>query len=49
MTLSSEKLRYLFQVARENNVVLIERTTLVYLRAFNQLDGWYTVTWWEIW
>ena len=37
MTLSSEKLRYLFQVARENNVVLIERTTLVYLRAFNQL------------
>ena len=36
MTLSSEKLRYLFQVARENNVVLIERTTLVYLRAFNE-------------
>ena len=37
LTLSSEKLRYLFEVARENNVVLIERMTLVYLRAFNQL------------
>ena len=37
MALSSERLRHLFQVARENNVVLIERMTLVYLRAFNQL------------
>ena len=43
MTLSSEKLRYLFQVARENNVVLIERTTLVYLRALISWYGWYTV------
>ena len=37
MTLSSDRLRRLFELARENNVVLIERMTLVYLRAFNQL------------
>ena len=37
MSLSSEKLRHLFDVARENHVVLIDRMTLVYLRAFNQL------------
>lgn len=34
MSLSSEKLRHLFDVARENHVVLIDRMTLVYLRAF---------------
>lgn len=37
ITLSSEKLRYLFNKAKEHNVVLIDRLTLVYLRAFNQL------------
>lgn len=37
VTLSSEKLRELFELAKENKVVLIERFTLVYLRAFNQL------------
>lgn len=37
MTLSSEKLRHLFEVARKNHVLLIDRMTLVYLRAFNQL------------
>ena len=35
--LSPDKLRTLFQMAKDNNVVLIERLTLVYLRAFNQL------------
>ena len=37
VTLSSDKLRKLFEKAKEHNVVLIERLTLVYLRAFNQL------------
>ncbi|MDY4692202.1 MAG: adenylyltransferase/cytidyltransferase family protein [Blautia sp.] len=37
VTLSSGKLRELFELAKENKVVLIERFTLVYLRAFNQL------------
>lgn len=37
ITLSSEKLRSLFEKAKENHVVLIDRLTLVYLRAFNQL------------
>lgn len=37
ISLSSEKLRYLFEKAKEHNVVLIDRLTLVYLRAFNQL------------
>lgn len=37
VTLSSDKLRELFEKAKEHNVVLIERLTLVYLRAFNQL------------
>lgn len=37
ISLSSEKLRYLFDKAKEHNVVLIDRLTLVYLRAFNQL------------
>lgn len=37
MTLSSDRLRHLFEIARENEVVLIDRITLVYLRAFNQL------------
>ena len=32
-----EKLRYFFRKAAEHKVVLIERLTLVYLRAFNQL------------
>ena len=34
---SPDKLRPRFQMAKENNVVVIERLTLVYLRAFNQL------------
>ena len=37
VTLSSERLRELFEKAKQNHVVLIERLTLVYLRAFNQL------------
>ena len=37
VALSSDKLRKLFEKAKEHNVVLIERLTLVYLRAFNQL------------
>ena len=37
VTLSSDKLRELFEKAKEHKVVLIERLTLVYLRAFNQL------------
>ena len=35
--LSPEKLRYFFRKAAEHKVVLIERLTLVYLRAFTQL------------
>lgn len=37
MTLSPDRLRALFKKAEEHNVVLAERLTLVYLRAFNQL------------
>lgn len=37
MTLSPEKLQELFDKAKEHQVVLVERLTLVYLRAFNQL------------
>lgn len=37
MTLSPERLKGLFKKAEEHNVVLAERLTLVYLRAFNQL------------
>lgn len=37
MTLSPDKLRELFKKAEEHSVVLAERLTLVYLRAFNQL------------
>ncbi len=34
---SKEKLKELFALATANNVILVERVTLVYLRAFNQL------------
>lgn len=37
MTLSPKKLQALFDKAKEHQVVLVERLTLVYLRAFNQL------------
>lgn len=37
MTLSPERLQELFDKAKEHRVVLVERLTLVYLRAFNQL------------
>ncbi|MDO5362244.1 MAG: adenylyltransferase/cytidyltransferase family protein [Eubacteriales bacterium] len=37
MTLSPERLQELFDKAKEHQVVLVERLTLVYLRAFNQL------------
>lgn len=37
MTLSPGRLKGLFEKAKEHNVVLVERLTLVYLRAFNQL------------
>lgn len=37
MALDPEKIRRLFELAKENHVVLVERITLVYLRAFNQL------------
>ena len=37
MTLSPERLEKLFEKAKEHQVVLVERLTLVYLRAFNQL------------
>lgn len=37
MTISPERLQELFDKAKEHQVVLVERLTLVYLRAFNQL------------
>lgn len=37
MALSPDRLRELFAKAKEHNVVLVERLTLVFLRAFNQL------------
>lgn len=37
MTLSPERLQELFDKAKKHQVVLVERLTLVYLRAFNQL------------
>ena len=37
MTLHPDKLKELFRKAVENNVVLVEKIMLVYLRAFNQL------------
>ena len=37
MTQSREKLKELFALAEAHNVVLVEKITLVYLRAFNQL------------
>lgn len=37
MALSPDRLRGLFAKAKEHNVVLVERLTLVFLRAFNQL------------
>lgn len=37
VTLKTEELRELFRLARKNNVVLVEKIMLVYLRAFNQL------------
>lgn len=37
MTLLPDKLKELFRKAVENNVVLVEKIMLVYLRAFNQL------------
>lgn len=37
MTLEPERLKALFAVAKEHKVLLIEKITLVYLRAFNQL------------
>lgn len=37
MTHSTERLKELFQKARDNHVILVERIMPVYLRAFNQL------------
>lgn len=37
MALSPDRLQRLFDKAKEHNVVLVERLTLVFLRAFNQL------------
>lgn len=49
MTLSSEKLRYLFQVARRTMWFSLNGPHWSTCGRLISWYGWYTVTWWEIW